>query len=425
MHFHRLLIAALLLTSCGDGGNGGLIEPTTGALEITTTTAANAPADAYTVTVDGGPANPIGANGSMTIEDLEVGSHTIQLTVPEGCTVEGDNPRTVSVLAGSTVTAAFNISCEPAAPASAMIAFSGFSGTSSGIFVVNPDGTGLKNLSADTPFDSDPVWSPDGRSLLFRGTFGLYTMNADGSNRRELRGDIAPVEWSWSPDGSRIAFVVQRFEPDWLVEELWLMGADGESMAMLASDAAMPSWSPDGQRIAFGRFPRDGELDIRVINVDGTGETALTDPELAAQEPAWSPDGDRIAFTSLSHPGIYTINLDGTDLQRLSPERARDEGAVWSPDGSMLAFTSRPSDVSVIGGEIGVMNRDGSNRRILTSDPGIDQDPDWSPDGRKIVFMNRIRGQQSDIYVMNADGSGLLNVSNMPSTYDVEPDWSP
>jgi TolB protein len=373
--------------------------------------------------VDGGPARPIGTSAVITVPDLEVGSHTVQLNVSPGCTVEGDNPRSVSVEAGSTVMVAFIISCEPPAPALAMIAFEGYTSTGiTGIFVVNPDGTGLENLSPDA---GSPVWSPDGRRLLVRSLMEIAVLNADGSDRRQVAGGVITAGHGWSPDGSMIAYVVQHFEEDWLAEDLWVAGADGQSRAMLAEDALQPTWSPDGQRIAFARFSREEELDIRVINVDGTGERALTDPGLSAYEPAWSPDGERIAFTSLGHPGIYTVSPEGTDLQRLSPENARDEGAVWSPDGSMLAFVSYPDQQSPRSG-IGVMNRDGSSRQILTTLPGLNAEPDWSPDGSSIVFSNRIQGAgQSEIYVINADGSGLRNVSNMPGTYDLAPDWGP
>ena len=92
---------------------------------------------------------------------------------------------------------------------------------------------------------------------------------------------------------------------------------------------------------------------------------------------------------------------------------------AWSPDGRKLAFVSRRDGNS----EIYVMNADGSAQENLTQHPASDSHPSWSPDGRKLAFVSR-RDGNSDIYVMNADGSGLRNVTRTSSN-DLDPAWSP
>ena len=92
---------------------------------------------------------------------------------------------------------------------------------------------------------------------------------------------------------------------------------------------------------------------------------------------------------------------------------------AWSPDGRKLAFVSRRDGNS----EIYVMNADGSEQGNLTQHPASDSHPSWSPDGRKLAFVSR-RDGNSEIYVMNADGSGLRNVTRAPSD-DLDPAWSP
>ena len=92
---------------------------------------------------------------------------------------------------------------------------------------------------------------------------------------------------------------------------------------------------------------------------------------------------------------------------------------AWSPDGRKLAFVSRRDGNS----DIYVMNADGSGQENLTRQPANDSHPSWSPDGRKIAFVSRRNGN-SEIYVMNADGSGLRNVTRSPSN-DLDPAWSP
>jgi TolB protein len=92
---------------------------------------------------------------------------------------------------------------------------------------------------------------------------------------------------------------------------------------------------------------------------------------------------------------------------------------AWSPDGRKLAFVSRRDGNS----EIYVMNADGSDQENLTRQSASDSDPNWSRDGRRIVFVSR-RDGNSEIYVMNADGSGLRNLTRAPSD-DLDPAWSP
>ena len=92
---------------------------------------------------------------------------------------------------------------------------------------------------------------------------------------------------------------------------------------------------------------------------------------------------------------------------------------AWSPDGRKLAFVSRRDGNS----EIYVINADGSGQENLTQHPARDSHPSWSRDGRKLAFVSR-RDGNSEIYVMNADGSGLRNVTRAPSN-DLGPAWSP
>lgn len=99
------------LSSCG--GDDGPTEPSTGTLEIRTSTS-NASTGRYTVVVDGGAGNRIGLNAALTLAEVEAGAHAVQLGgLAEGCNVTGDNPRTVSVAAQSTAVVAFAITCVP------------------------------------------------------------------------------------------------------------------------------------------------------------------------------------------------------------------------------------------------------------------------------------------------------------------------
>ena len=111
------LIATVMLPGCGDSptgdgdGNGG--PPTVGSIQVTTTTTGpGLDPDGYTVTVDGNASQSIGANATVTFSDLDPGNHMVELTaVGSNCPVSSENPQTVSVTAGDTRQAIFNVVC--------------------------------------------------------------------------------------------------------------------------------------------------------------------------------------------------------------------------------------------------------------------------------------------------------------------------
>ena len=111
---HTALSAlVLLLLSCG-GDDSNITAPSTGTLTVTTTTTGEA-ASGYTVTLDGGSPQAIGANASVSFTEVVPGPHSVALTgLPAGCTVTGDNPRTVAIEAGATTTETFAVTCTAA-----------------------------------------------------------------------------------------------------------------------------------------------------------------------------------------------------------------------------------------------------------------------------------------------------------------------
>ena len=104
----------------------------------------------------------------------------------------------------------------------------------------------------------------------------------------------------------------------------------------------------------------------------------------------------------------------------LPPTPTPTETSVTCETLSQIAFESDQNGDA----EIYVMNADGSGLTNLTNSPGYDGYPRWSPDGRRIAFVSNRHGG-ADIFVMNADGSGLTNLTNTPSSPEYYPAWSP
>ena len=252
------------------------------------------------------------------------------------------------------------------------------------------------------------------------GAFGIYVMNPDGSGVVKLTNFPGDNSAAWSPDGSTIAFVSGRDGSC----HIYAMNPDGTGVRRVTNGTdcdSDPSWSPDGSRIAFERCCGNLSSDIYVINVDGTGLTQLTRDSSLNEQPSWSPDGSKIAFVSYvagALPDIYVMNSDGSGRTNLTNDPRHDVYPAWSPDGSKICFsTTRDGNT-----EIYLMNPDGTGLANLTQNPARDLGCGWSPEGSKLLF-GTSRDGNNEIYSMNLDGTGAVNLSKHPAA-DESPAWS-
>jgi hypothetical protein len=223
------------------------------------------------------------------------------------------------------------------------------------------------------------------------------------------------------------AIAYQSREPGdsrWFVQ---VMNNDGSDRVRLVEGQSgflsAPSWSPDGSRLAF-ISDLEGNPDVWVVDLDGSNAVNLTQHEAKDHSPAWSPDGAWIAFASLRDSRyweLYVMRPDGSDVQRLTWwEDASDLSPSWSPDGTRVAFASKRDG----NWEIYTMDRDGGNLARLTDNPADDTNPAWAPDGSRIAFVST-RDGYADIYVMSITGGQATNISNAPYSSEHGPTWSP
>ena len=193
--------------------------------------------------------------------------------------------------------------------------------------------------------------------------------------------------------------------------QIYIMKADGTNQRHLAEGWDL-SWSPDGRRIAL---INEG---IDVMNVDGTGLRSLVaHAECCGFD--WSPDGRRIAF--VERRGIRVANTDGTRSDRLTS--GFDSSPRWSPNGRKLLFTRT---VSEGGNDVFVVNADGSGLRRLTHGffLNLGASASWSPDSRRLAIAGQGSGTD-DVFVMNADGSDQQNLTHTPGISEDSARWSP
>jgi Tol biopolymer transport system component len=248
---------------------------------------------------------------------------------------------------------------------------------------------------------------------------GIFVINPDGSGRTQVThgtvvagcghgicDTISDSSPAWSPDGKRIAFQGER--PNSLFE-IRIVNPDGAGDTDLGFRGGDPAWSPSGTKLALdGVFPANGDFidGIGSINLDGTGLVQLTQAG-EGRGPDWAAGG-RIAYTGEgivgdNSPQLFSMNADGSDQKQLTFAFGDTSGQSsslpsWSPDGSKLAFTFHSGSDT----EIYSMNASGTGKTNLTNDPSSNNtSPAWSPDGSQIAYN---RGE--NIVVMNADGTG-------------------
>jgi Tol biopolymer transport system component len=236
------------------------------------------------------------------------------------------------------------------------------------LYTIKPDGTALHRLTR-TRVDWDygsPVWSPDGRHIAFdaepASDVAIYVMDADGSKLRQLTPNGADdYEPSWSPDGRKIAFKQGVGDAN---GRIGVMNADGSGRRLLtpaSDDDLAPAWSPDGRRIAFVRStPNSDSFEIDVMDADGRHKHRLKAQVDTNNEPVtWSPDGQKIAFDN--NFDIWVMDADGTNSHALGVKDG--QAPAWSPDGKHIAFTTFRRDRGI--DELYLMNADGTDQQVV------------------------------------------------------------
>jgi Tol biopolymer transport system component len=318
------------------------------------------------------------------------------------------------------------------------LAFTGSKGGRSGIYTVRADGTGARFLRG-TKGGSNPVFSPDGSKIAFArpGHRGLslastpWVANVDGSGARRLIGwhkNVTFTPASFSPDGSTLAVTRSEFASD--EPKVLLLRLDRNGVRTLAERASEPEFSPDGSRIVFVKHSIEGRGKLKVAHSDlftmapdGTNPKRLTrTPWVAETHPSWDPSGQRIAFNS------FRISRD--PFERLFDEvlPVGNSIAQINSDGTCRERLISRHDLAIYGAEW----RPGPGRGAGRIDCGLKAPVASLPEGPRLAVVNfnlsRFRFELETVDETGAQPSRLAGGGELKRPlpeWFTAPTWSP
>ncbi|MEZ4709705.1 MAG: FG-GAP-like repeat-containing protein [Caldilineaceae bacterium] len=326
-------------------------------------------------------------------------------------------------------------------------------GQRGGIFIMQPNGSGLRQLThfqtSNFDFaqhglnlpDDHPAVTPDGKKIVFASdraspdNWEIHIMDVNGSDIRRLTtSDGLDTEPVVSPDGTQIAFASARGGN----LDIWLMDIDGQNPQQLTShsqEEIEPAWSPDGAKIIFSRITGDHEKELFLMNADGSGQQQLTN--IAGEDhDATYCDGSAIVFTSErddTRPfgDVFKMNVNTQAILGNLTDGLFTGGGdpACAPDGSQVAFFKAALPVLTSPMQLWVMNGDGSNQRrlddeeklgIINIHPNwglmIDTDQDGKPDYQE---NDNDSFDQRDLFaVNNQQGAASLGAAIALADYD-------
>ncbi len=266
------------------------------------------------------------------------------------------------------------------------------------VYIAEADGSALRKLVqiAGRRWHGTPMFSPDDTKVSFHaypdGWRGfdshVFVINSDGTGLKDLGlGCMA----TWKPDGSRLVFYISDGHLDNESPNVWEMDADGDNRRKLFPGMA-PSYSPDGGRIVYSRTV-DGKQSLYVYDVAAeTHEEVLREPYRRQHASTrWSPDGKHLAYIDYTQRGYSLTVIDAAGSEK--GKRILAQGDIgwhvgWAPANKILYWARQRGDERRV-------------QRIMMIDPSGDAaavaapfqnagvfnyDPSWSHDGKRFAF---------------------------------------
>ena len=269
----------------------------------------------------------------------------------------------------------------------------------------------------------------------FSGSSQVYVINPDGTQMVQItnlpppglppsNGGLLP---NISPDGQRIIFTYGTVDSNGVLHtDLYVINTDSTGLTRLTNDgfSAFGGWSPDGTRIIFAHLAPNGNNVITTMRADGKGTLLSLSSDLWDSIGGYTPDARHIVFYSQSGglvAAVWIMDAHGANKQRLTAAALEGFPSDVSPDAQHILVGDHGNSPAALANDIFVMNLDGTGLTQLTHfpTPHHDGSASYSPDGTKIVFISdRLSSDVSptaygtfDIFTMSADGSNVTRIA--------------
>lgn len=439
----------------------------TGDLKVVNVTMGNSLDDAYSVNIDAAP-TALPANDSVTVTALSAGDHTVELVdVASNCTVDGDNPRTVTVPDGGEVRTQFDVTCTggsidvtsntwglgldtaydlavdggtpQAIGANETVGFADLSvgdhtleltGLASNCTVdgVNPQTVSVTD-GATTPTTFDVFcFQTLSNEIVFEterdGNAEIYTrppsqppVNLTNNAADDRNPDVAP-------DGSAVTFNSNRGGTN----QLWRMNDAGiRQLSTTTAQEVDPSYAGDLSGLAYTRKTSSTNWEIWKANLSLGAAQRLSSQLGNNDQPAYSPDGQWVLFHSDrdGNGEVYVVNVATGVETNLTNDASADGKPAWWYDGSKILWASdRSGDFEVYVADFDAITPSIGAATNLTNDPGADGWPDMRDNGASIAFATDREGTL-EIYTMDPDGANQSRYAGSGIADDMNPSWSP
>ncbi|MEM8616776.1 MAG: DPP IV N-terminal domain-containing protein, partial [Pseudomonadota bacterium] len=315
--------------------------------------------------------------------------------------------------------------------AASTLAFTAFSPATA-----DDHGETSKRFTAERVFDieyaSDPQISPDGGTVVYvrrsmdrqtdtdRGDLWIIDL-ASGSHRPLLVGGASKGSPRWSPDGTRLLYSTSTDgRPDLRV--FYMGSRDSVSLGQFYEGPGNAVWSPDGKTVAFTMFVK-GDTPSFAAPIAAPEGATWSEPVRVFDDIQFRFDGAGYLREGATH--VFTISGEGGSPRQITIGEADFGDPEWLGNGTLLVSgnAAEDRDMDPIESEIYAVNLATLERSLLTSRDGPDYGQTVSPDGRKIAYRGYddevLSYQQTDLYLMNADGSGKRELAaNFDRSFD-------
>lgn len=315
-------------------------------------------------------------------------------------------------------------------------------GLAKGIYTINPDGSDCRQIRANGMF---PKWSPDGQWIAFREDTednewlaSIFIMRPDGQQVRRVtfHHDISVAALTWSPDSKWLAYSLWHWQEK--RHQIYVINLESGQFHQITNgtdDNAYPVWTPNNEIVFSKSIDPQQSSQLFIMNPNGQNQRECNLFVAGDYEPVWTYDGKKFVFQRGDN--YCVMNADGSGLQ-IIPKHGRVPQMILSPDGQYAAYSSC-EDTGEAGFEILVMKLDGTEKRKIVSNPcsknkEVDsQDISWSPvlqstQSKAMRFYIYKNNQQFGPYEESAVVEWLRNGQCSPSDLAIREgmnEWQP